>query len=305
MAADIAEPFEAVVERALVEEEGRAPAGGTIPAERPCLAIEQLHTHADACALGRGERQGGMDVGALGMRLARPVIDFALPPRCAGCGLIVGEVGSFCPECWTKIEFLGAGGCERCGIPLEATDAEICAACLAQPSPVDRMRAAVAYGEIARSLALRLKYGRKTALAATMARYMAVHLGDIPSDSIIMPVPLHRRRLWGRGFNQAVLIARSLAATQHLPVECRTLIRTRATPPLKAMSMAQRRRAVSGAFAIATGRTVAGRTVILVDDILTTGSTAGACARVLKRAGAARVELISWARVVRPAQLLR
>ena len=204
-----------------------------------------------------------------------------------------------------KVEFLGAGGCQRCGIPLEATDAEICAACLAQPSPVDRMRAAVAYGEIARSLALRLKYGRKTALASTMAGYMAIHWGDHAADSVMMPVPLHRRRLWGRGFNQAALIARALGELKGVPVECHTLIRKRPTPPLKAMSLSQRRRAVAGAFAIGRGRQVAGRTIILVDDVLTTGSTASACARVLKRAGAERVELISWARVVRPTHLMR
>lgn len=137
----------------MVKEENRAAAGGAVPAKRPCMAIEQRPSHAGACALGRAGRQGAMQLSALVMRLAGPAIDFALPPRCAGCGLIVDEVGSFCSECWTKIEFLGAGGCERCGIPLEATDAETCAACLAQPSPVDRMRAAVAYGEIARSLA--------------------------------------------------------------------------------------------------------------------------------------------------------
>jgi ComF family protein len=121
----------------------------------------------------------------------------------------------------------------------------------------------------------------------------------------LVPVPLHRRRLWFRGFNQAALIARALADTKQLPVECRTLVRTKSTPPLKEMSMAQRRRAVAGAFALAPGRTVRGQNVILVDDVLTTGSTASACARVLKRAGAGRVELISWARVVRPAHLVR
>jgi ComF family protein len=176
---------------------------------------------------------------------------------------------------------------------------------MARPSPVDRMRAAVVYGEIARSLALRLKYGRKTALATTMASYMAVHLDEHLADSVLIPVPLHRRRLWSRGFNQAVLIARALAKTRRMPIECRTLSRIRATPPLKEMSMDQRRRAVSGAFALTPGGRVEGQNIILVDDVLTTGSTAIACARVLKRAGAARVELISWARVVRPAHLMR
>ena len=246
-----------------------------------------------------------MELRVLASRLAKPLIDFALPPRCAACGHIVDEVGSFCAACWTKIEFLGAGGCERCGIPLEATDAEICAVCMAQPSPVDRMRAAVAYGEIARSLALRLKYGRKTALAATMARFMAVHLGEPPAGSIVVPVPLHRRRLWSRGFNQAALLAREVARLRDIDVDCRMLVRSRSTPPLKHMGLAQRRRIVAGAFAVADKRTVAGRTIILVDDVLTTGSTAGACARTLKRAGAVRVELISWARVVRPAQIMR
>jgi len=102
-----------------------------------------------------------------------------------------------------------------------------------------------------------------------------------------------------------VLIVRSLAQMKGLRVECRTLVRTRALPPLKAMSMAQRRRAVSGAFGVARGQQVAGRTIIPVDDLLTTGSTASACARTLKRAGAERVELISWARVVRPAHVMR
>jgi predicted amidophosphoribosyltransferase len=106
-----------------------------------------------------------------GSRLFRSVLDFALPPRCGGCGIIVDDIDSFCGDCWARLDFL-QGGCLRCGIPLKATDAETCGACLAHPPRLDRIRAAVAYGDISRSIALRLKYGRKTALARTMARYM-------------------------------------------------------------------------------------------------------------------------------------
>ncbi|MBA3730657.1 MAG: ComF family protein, partial [Sphingomonas sp.] len=95
--------------------------------------------------------------------LARHLLDFALPPRCAGCAEIIDEVDGFCTACWTTLEWLGSGGCERCGIPLEATDADHCGRCLAAPPPIDRMRAAVAYCPLSRVIALKLKYGRKIA----------------------------------------------------------------------------------------------------------------------------------------------
>jgi ComF family protein len=235
-----------------------------------------------------------------GSRLFRSVLDFALPPRCGGCGAIVDDVDSFCTEWWCKLDFL-QGGCARCGLPLEATDAETCAACLAQPPRLDRIRAAVAYDDISRSIALRLKYGRKTALARTMSRYMRPLVGDLPPNALLVPVPLHRRRLWSRGFNQSAIVARELSRRTGVPVAVDALRRIRPTPPLKGMGMRQRRRTVAGAFR--ANAELRGRTVILVDDVLTTGSTANACARVLKRAGAERVDLISWARVVRPTQV--
>jgi ComF family protein len=179
----------------------------------------------------------------------------------------------------------------------------MCGRCLADPPALDRIRAAVAYDELPRSIALKLKYGRKVALARTMARYMMPLRGDWPVDAIIAPVPLHRWRLWRRGFNQSALIARELARLWGLRCEVAALRRIKSTQPLKGLNHTQRRKAVSGAFK--ANPSFKGRTIILVDDVLTSGSTAEACTRALRRAGAGRVELVCWARVVRPSQLMR
>lgn len=237
--------------------------------------------------------------------LARVAVDFALPPRCAGCGEVADEVGTFCPSCWTSLDWIGQGGCRRCGLPLAATEAEECGRCLADPPGLDRIRAALAYDELSRQVALKLKYGRKVALARTMARYMAP-LKEAGIDSaVVVPVPLHRTRLWSRGFNQSALVARELAKAWGLPVDAMALQRTRRTPPMKGMSPAERRRTVGGAFRVRDKQAIVDRAVILIDDVFTTGSTAEACAKVLRKAGAGRVELICWARVVRPGQLMR
>lgn len=237
-------------------------------------------------------------------QIGTAVLDFALPPRCASCGVIVDQVESFCAGCWKQIAFLGDGGCRSCGLPLEGSDAGTCAACLAQPPRIARTRAAVAYDDLSRRLVLALKYGRKVALARTMARYMAP-LVEPGEDRLLVPVPLHRGRLWQRGFNQSLIIARALSHRTGLAVEPSVIRRVRRTPPLKGMNLRQRRRTVAAAFRVREPEAVAGRTIVLVDDVLTTGATAEACARVLRAAGAARIELVSWARVVRPAQLVR
>jgi ComF family protein len=294
--------LKAIVERALVQEElGALPRGAisTFPAR---VHVEQFGH--PALVRGRGARDKAAMMGGVLRTAGRWVLDFALPPRCAGCDAIVSDVHSFCAGCWTSIDFLGHSGCSTCGLPLEATEQTTCGACLAAPPRIARTRAAVAYDDLTRTLAIRLKYGRKIAIARTMARYMAP-LVDGGAERLLIPVPLHRWRLWGRGFNQSALIARELSRRLSVPTDALVLRRIRRTPPLKGMSPLQRRRTVAGAFHVRDKAAVAGKTVILVDDVLTTGSTAEACARTLKRAGAARVELVSWARVVKPSQLMR
>ncbi|MDH7638413.1 ComF family protein [Sphingomonas oryzagri] len=228
-------------------------------------------------------------------------LDFVLPPRCPGCGLIVDGDHRFCVDCWQALDFLGPPACARCAVPLPhdlGTDA-LCGACHADPPAFDRAAAAVAYGDVARTVALRLKYGGRPGVARTMAHHMARLIGDLPADAVIVPVPLHRWRLWSRGYNQALLIARGLAERSGRECLPDTLIRTRATPALRGLGRKQRARTVSGAFAVTDRARLKGRAVLLIDDVYTSGATANACAKVLKREGASEVRLLCWARVLR------
>lgn len=174
----------------------------------------------------------------------------------------------------------------------------MCASCIAELPPHDGVRAAVAYGPIARTVALKLKYGGRLAHAETMARAMA-RLMPVSAD-LLVPVPLHRWRIWSRGYNQAALIAMALSRQAGVPAAPGLLRRTRATPVLRGLSARARARAVSGAFALApeAREQLHGRTVVLVDDVHASGATGNACARLLKRNGAARVILLCWARVL-------
>lgn len=236
-----------------------------------------------------------------GLALARGVLDFALPPRCAGCGTIVGTPGTFCADCWLSLAFLGGPGCAGCGRPFDFDRGAgaLCAACLAAPPPHDGVRAAVAYGEVARAVALKLKYGRRLAMADVMAAPLARLVADLP-EAVLVPVPLHRWRLWRRGFNQSVLLARAVARRTGQRVQTNWLVRRRATPMLRGLGRAARAEVLRGVFAVPSGSraSLAGQTILLVDDVHTSGATAAACARVLKRAGAGRVVVLAWARVL-------
>ena len=233
----------------------------------------------------------------------RHAVDFALPPRCPACGIIVADPYHFCLDCWQSLTFLGDPCCARCGLPFAYGDSSLeCGRCLADPPRFDRLRAAVAYGEVARTVALKLKYGGRPGVAETLARFMQRHIGALAGDgeTLLVPVPLHRWRIWKRGYNQAALIAGALSRRTGLSLALDTLRRTRATPPMRGMGRLERERSVRGAFEVAAEAKsgLAGRDVILVDDVFTSGATADSCARALKRGGAASVGVLCWARVV-------
>jgi ComF family protein len=235
-------------------------------------------------------------------RLAAGIVAYALPPRCPGCGAINAEDHRFCTACWMKLHFPGDPACATCGEPLEvdAGPDVRCGACLAAPPALDGVRAAVAYGEIARGLAIRLKHGRRPGIAETIARQIE-RLAPADGEMLLAPVPLHRWRIWSRGFNQSALIARALARRRGLPLALDLLERSKSTPMLRGLGRAERARAVRGAFRVVPSHVAAvkGRRVLLIDDVYTTGATANACGAALKRAGAAEVRLLCWARVVR------
>jgi len=242
---------------------------------------------------------------ALARSALRPILDFALPPRCPGCGAVTDEPHRFCLGCWSALSFLGEPCCARCALPFEYGEGAevICGRCMAEPPAYDRLRAAVAYGDTARAVALKLKYGGRPGVAETMARFIERHL-DPSLEPILAPVPLHRWRIWRRGYNQSALIAGALARRAGLMAQLDLVERVKATPVLRGMNPRERKAAVRGAFRINPKHKtlLQGKAVILVDDVYTSGATVNACARILRRAGAARVDVLCWARVVREEQ---
>ncbi len=235
----------------------------------------------------------------------RHALDVALPPLCPSCREPLGDGVGLCAACWSKLSFIEPPYCARLGIPFtyDPGPGLLSMEAIAAPPAYDRARAAVRYDDIARVLVLGFKYGDRLDLAAMMGRWMARAGHELTHDAdALLPVPLHWRRLWARRFNQSAALAAAISAICGVPVLHDALKRVRATPQQVGLSRPERADNVQGAFQVPAGHkvSVAGRRLVLIDDVLTSGATVDTCARALLRAGAAHVDVLVFARVVAP-----
>ena len=256
------------------------------------------------------------------------LINFFYPPRCAACDerLGAGAERRLCAECLEHIDRMPQAVCAVCGVPLatnrdDPDGTEWCVKCRIAPPHFSRARAVVHYrhdqqdqgdagdadddvrerraGGVVPAIIRRHKYGLDQSLGHALAECLGdqLPLGDIDYD-VIIPVPLHIGRLRWRGFNQAAMLAAAVARRIDRPLDLRTLVRVRETPPQTRQNQVERVRNLKRAFAVRRPARIASRSVLLIDDVMTTGATADECARTLLAAGARRVDVLTLARAV-------
>lgn len=237
--------------------------------------------------------------------LGNALQDLLYPARCMSCGVDVDIQGNLCPGCWKETAFLSRPFCDCCGYPFEfpVDDGALCGACIASAPPFSHARSIMKYDEGARKIILRLKHADRLESVPALARWLANAGAEVvESADFILPVPLHRRRLFRRRYNQSALLGKALERLSGKLMLPQALTRVRATPPQQGLKRHQRHENMRGAFAVDpryAGR-IKDRTLLLIDDVFTTGATVEACARVLLRAGAKKVNVLTLARVVLP-----
>ena len=235
-------------------------------------------------------------------RALAPLVDLVFPPRCPLCGDAIGAQTGLCPDCWSDLIIPGEPACIQCGRPFAdgTPEGAICAPCLGQPPRHDGIAAATIYNETSRKLVLALKHGNRIALAPLIAGLIAPKLSGVGPDWLVVPVPLHRWRLWKRGYNQAAELGRQLARRTGATLAVDALVRRKYTPSLGGLGKKARKRALTGAIAVNPKRAslLKGANLILVDDVLTSGATSDACVSALRRAGAETVVIACFARVL-------
>jgi ComF family protein len=255
-----------------------------------------------------------------------PIVDVVFPPRCPLCGEALAEQGGLCVTCWSTLVVPSEPACRLCQRPLPpgALDFDldgagqgegvgegwghgavqgagpVCAPCLRDPPRHAGIAAATLYNDTSRALVLAFKHGRRVALARLLARLMVQRIPQLEGEWLVIPVPLHRWRLWHRGYNQSALLAQEIAQGLDQTLLVDGLLRTKRTPSLGGLNAKGRASALSGAIGIHPGRVdeLKGSNVLLVDDVLTTGATTDACLRALRKAKVAQVRITCFARVL-------
>ena len=240
----------------------------------------------------------------------RACADVIVPAVCLDCQTPVAAHDTLCPDCWQRIDFIRPPLCDRLGIPMpfDAGDRMISAAAAADPPDYDRARAVARYDGAMRDLVVALKFHDQHQGRRLFGRWLSDAGRELLADAdVVVPVPLSRLRLIWRRFNQSALLAQEVARLNRLPYRPLALVRTRRTRPQPGLSRRERETNVRGAFEVSPKHAtdIAGRAVLLIDDVVTTGATVGACARSLKGAGARRVDVLALALVTDHAVVAR
>jgi ComF family protein len=238
------------------------------------------------------------------VRGARAALDFVLPPRCLSCRGRVEDQGTLCAECWKGLTLLDEPCCFRCGYPFpyRMPEDSLCPSCIRRLPAFDRARAVFRYDDASRAMILAFKHSDEIHGAPVYGQWLArAGAALLDEADLIAPVPLHPRRLLRRRYNQAGLLAQAAGRRAGKPVAVDLLSRRRHTASQAQKSPSARQRNVQGAFAVRRRwkDRVQGKRVVMVDDVLTTGATVEECARVLRRAGAGAVDVLTLARVIR------
>ena len=236
--------------------------------------------------------------------ILKGIADVVFPPRCMACGAVLIEEGIyFCPDCFARIKFIRSPLCPRCGVPFAETGEQdhICGACLLSDPAFSAARALGRYETALMDVIHKFKYGGKTAVGEKLGKLMAEFpypAFNIMDYSLIMPVPLHPRKLRQRGFNQSAILAREISRRFSIALDFSSLKRVVFTDSQSSLGKEKRAINVKAAFAVADPEKITGQKIILVDDVLTTGSTAKECARALLKHKAEQVAVLTLARAV-------
>jgi len=240
----------------------------------------------------------------VGGLVLRGVADTLFPPGCMVCSASVADAQTLCAPCWGEAYLIGGVSCDVCGVPLGISlpsgETIRCEDCLTDRFAWDRGRAAALYAGSARTLVLALKHGDKPDIAMAMGRWMSRAAADLIADSdVVVPIPLHWRRFLTRRYNQSAELSRVMARESGKPHGPDLLRRMKPTEMQRSRSALSRARNVEGVFAVPPHMTdvVRGKRVLLVDDVMTTGATLNAASKALRKAGAAQISAVVFARV--------
>ena len=244
------------------------------------------------------------------MSILAKAVDFIMPPRCIVTGDIVDAQGMISPAAWGALNFISDPQCHRCGFPFDFDDGQaregnICAACMKEPPVFNKARSALVYDDASRNVILSFKHADQTLSVPSFIPWLNRAGSEVlASADYLVPVPLHRWRLLRRRFNQSGLIAQYLSRDTKIPALLDCLSRTRATVTQGHLHADQRKKNVKNAFAVHPKHIdrIKNKHLVLIDDVYTTGSTVSECAKVLLKAGAASVNILTLARVVRPSR---